>query len=250
MTTDPTTFRQAATDLTWLTERPIAHRGWHGEGRGPENSLASFEAAAEAGFAIECDVHPTIDGKVVVFHDDTLDRLTGATGPVRSRRADELRGISLTGSNERIPAFDEMLDVVGGRVPIVVELKGFGPRQEGFVPALVETLGSYRGPIAFMSFDHSLVRALSREAPAHVRGLTAEGLGEASHTKHADLADDVHFVSYAVDHLPNPFVERFRATGRPVITWTVRTPEQIATTRRHADQMTFEEFDPRSVGIE
>ena len=233
------------TDLAWLTAAPIAHRGWHGGDRGPENTLGAFEAAAAAGFAIECDVHPTRDGEVAVFHDDALDRLTSESGPVRERTMAELALLTVLGSGERVPSLRETLALVAGRVPVVIELKGFGPRQEGFVANVARDLHDYRGRAALMSFDRSLVARFRDEAPGWPGGLTAEGTGNAVLDNHRIVADAVDFVSYAVNDLPNPFVEAFRASGRPVVTWTVRTPEQVARTRAHADQMTFEGFDPR-----
>ena len=234
-------------DLEWLTERPIAHRGWHGGGRGPENSLASFAAAAEAGFAIECDAHPTVDGDVVVFHDETLDRLTGETGSTRDRTIDALHGVRLAGSNETIPSLRDALDIVAGRVPIVIELKGFGARQDGLVAAVAGALATYNGRAAIMSFDQFLVARFRTDAPGVPCGLTAEGRSEEALAAHERVAGAVDFVSYHVDALPNPFAAAFRASGRPVITWTVRTADQIARTRAHADQMTFEGFGPRTL---
>ena len=229
----------------WLTARPIAHRGYHDAGMGRyENSLSAFEAAAENGFGIECDVQPTVDGKVVVFHDHDLGRLTGRTGGVRDRTADALGALQLGTSTDTIPTLDEALVLVGGRVPIVIELKG--PIAEGYAGAVVAAAERYDGPLALMSFDHDLVRAV-RSASGVPVGLTAEGTNEEALRRHRAIAADVDFLSYSVDDLPNTFVKAFRGSGRPVITWTVRTREQMAATERHADQMTFEGFDPARV---
>ena len=228
-------------DLSWLIARPIAHRGYHdGNLVRYENSLPAFEAAVERGYAIECDVQPTADGDVVVFHDGTLDRLTSETGDVRTRTAEQLTQIELGDTEARIPTLSQMLRHVDSRVPVVIEMKG--PALDGFVANVAKIISSYQGKIALMSFDHSLVRdALDRGLPA---GLTAEGTDLDELDTHMAIADEVAFLSYAVNDLPNPFVERIHASGRPVITWTVRTPAQRATTKRYADQMTFEGFDP------
>ena len=230
--------------LEWLTERPIAHRGLHDGRTRMENSLSAFEAAVEHGYAIECDVHPTSDGGVAVFHDNTLDRLTEAQGLTRERTMSELNGLQLAGTSDTIPSLEGMLKLVDGRVPIVLELKGFGPRQDGLVTAVAHALYGYSGNAAIMSFDQSLVRAFATDAPTIPCGLTAQGTTLEEMQRHETIADGVNFLSYAVNDLPNPFVDEFRASGRPVITWTVRTPDEIERTRRHADQMTFEEFLP------
>src|SRR5262245_61547190 len=110
--------------LRWLTARPIAHRGYHDIARGrPENTLAAFEAAIEARYAIECDLHISSDGVPIVFHDDDLERLTGEVGCVRDRTAKEIGKLRVSKTTERIPTLDELLELTAGRVPLVIELK-------------------------------------------------------------------------------------------------------------------------------
>ena len=108
--------------LDWLTEHPVAHRGLHGNGL-IENTLGAARAAVEANYANEVDLQLTADNEVVVFHDDTLDRLTDATGPLTARTLTELKQVALRGSGELIPTLQELLDTVSGRTPVVVELK-------------------------------------------------------------------------------------------------------------------------------
>src|SRR5262245_28821237 len=103
----------------WLTARPVAHRGYHDRDAGRiENTIPAAEAAIARGFAIECDLQLTKDDVAVVFHDDTLDRLTEAMGPVKTRTLTELKGIPLCGTEARIPTLDELLAVIGGRAPL------------------------------------------------------------------------------------------------------------------------------------
>src|SRR3954453_20041913 len=112
----------------WLVRTPIAHRGLHAtlEGR-PENSLAAFAHCCQLGFPAELDVRLTRDGEVVVFHDHALKRLTGAAGRVEERDAAELRALRLLGTRERVPLLGEVLELVGGRVPLLIELKSGAP---------------------------------------------------------------------------------------------------------------------------
>ena len=229
-------------DLSWLVERPIAHRGWHGAGRGCENSLPAFHAAAQAGFAIELDVQMSKDGEAMVFHDTTLSRLTDRNGPVDALDANALRDLALPADSGTIPTLWEVHEAVG-QTPLVIEVKGDGRDPERLTERVVELVRRMDGPRAVMSFSHDVLAVCERSGLPF--GLTAEGRNERSLARHRSIADRAAFLSYHVEDLPNPFVERFRETGRPVITWTVRTREQIVRSHEWADQLTFEGFDPR-----
>lgn len=233
-------------DLSFLTARPIAHRGLHdGNARRWENTHSAFEAAIAGDFAIELDVQLSEDGVAMVFHDDALDRLTDETGPVSGRSATALADIAVGGTGDRIPTLAETLSRIGGRVPLVIEMKDNGTRNDVLARAVARDVSTYRGPAAVMSFELGLVSAVIETGTSVPIGLTAEGIGEAALTRHeAALELGVSFVSYHVAALPNRFVEKVRAAGMPVITWTVRTADDVARTRAHADQMTFEGFDP------
>lgn len=235
-------------DASWLTRRPIAHRGLHdGNALCWENSPTAFGRAAAAGYAIECDVHLSADGVPIVFHDHDLARLTGAGGFVWQRRAAELSALRIGGTDDRVPTLAELLELVAGRVPLVIELKGTPGHDDGLVAAVAKALKAYPGEAAIMSFDHWLVRQFAARAPGIPRGLTAWGNTPHEIEAHFSmLANGLDFVSYGVMHLPNPFVRFVRERlGLPVITWTVRTPDDVAATAAHADQMTFEGFLPR-----
>ncbi|MFC3072725.1 glycerophosphodiester phosphodiesterase [Shinella pollutisoli] len=233
--------------LGWLTERPIAHRGFHDRNRTVwENTLTAFARAAEAGFSIECDLQYAADAVPVVFHDGTLKRVCGIDGDVRKRTAAELGLLSVGGTADRVPTLRQLLALVDGRVPLIIELKGRTGDDEGFAMAVLDVLEGYEGPVALMSFDRWLLADLKALDPPCPVGLTAEGTTPeelASHEEAMRLGLD--FISYNYEHLPNAFVDRQRALGRPVITWTVQDDEARTITALHADQMTFEGFDPR-----
>ena len=231
-------------DLAWLTSRPIAHRGLH-DGTRPENTIAAFAAGAAAGYALECDVHLSADNVPMVFHDDDLERLTGRAGPLAALSASDLGRLPVEGSSETIPAFDKLLDLVAGRVPLLVEIKP-GIRQSDLVEALVSRLRAYAGPVALMSFDASIVAAAKRADPDRACGLTAEGrLVEGLRHFATARRLGADFMSYAVDDLPTagPILAR-RLLGIPLLCWTVRYPAQMETARRWTDQITFEGFRP------
>lgn len=240
------------TDLSWLTARPIAHRGLHDLNKACwENTLTAFERAAKRGFAIECDVHLSADGEVVVFHDNTLDRLTGTNGFIWQRTAGELAALRVGGTNDHVPTLRELLDLVKGRVPLVIELKGIPGHDDGLVAKVGEVLRDYRGKVAIMSFDHWLIRDFAKHVPGVPAGLTAWGDQDHELEAHFSmLAHDISFVSYSVTHLPNRFTSFVRdKLGMPVITWTVRDQQAVATTFAQAEQMTFEGFDPDAAQV-
>ncbi|PSH69317.1 glycerophosphodiester phosphodiesterase [Phyllobacterium brassicacearum] len=233
--------------IDWLKSVPIAHRGLHDLNRLRwENTLSAFDAAADAGFAIECDVHLSADGKAVVFHDGQLDRLTGQAGSIDKLTAAQAANLRVGGTNDHVPTLTETLRLIGGRVPIVIELKGMPGRDDGLVKAVADDLAGYDGLAAIMSFDHHLIRLFGKDAPGIPAGLTAEGLRDEELEAHfAMLAYGIDFVSYNVHHLENRFVEFVRGKlGLPVISWTVRNFDDKLISDRHVDQITFEGFDP------
>ncbi len=233
--------------LRWLTARPIAHRGFHDLARGrPENSLASFEAAVSARYAIECDLHLSADGVPVVFHDLHLKRLTGDPRCVRDLTAAELGELRLAGTAEWVPTLDELLALVEGRVPIVMELKHVVGRDADLAWAVVERLNRYHGPAAVMSFSAARIAEVRAANPHLPRGLTAQGRSFKRGIVHFHAARrlGVDFVSYRFRDLPSPVPLLMRLTGIPLICWTVRTPAEARRARLWTDQMTFEGFAP------
>ncbi|PZR65634.1 MAG: glycerophosphodiester phosphodiesterase [Stutzerimonas stutzeri] len=231
----------------WLTERPIAHRGYHDLNRKVwENTLSAFARAADAGFAIECDLQYAADAVPVVFHDDDLKRLCGIEGDVRQRTAAELGLLKVGGTEDGVPTLRRLLDLVKGRVPLVLELNGREGDDDGFAMAVLDTIEDYDGPVALMSFDHWLLKDLTAIGTSRPVGLTAEGARPENFAVHEEAMQlGLDFISYHYGHLPNAFISRQRDLGRQVITWTVRDDEARTITALNADQMTFEGFDPR-----
>lgn len=233
--------------ISWLTERPIAHRGLHDMNAMVwENTLPAFARAVEHGYAIECDVHLTSDDQVVVFHDDQLDRLTGQPGYVWQRTAAEMQSLRVGTTQDRVPSLAALLDLVDGKVPLVIEAKGIPGHDAGLVARMGEALAAYRGPVAIMSFDHWLIRDFARHAPGVPGGLTAWGNEPHQIEAHFSmLAHGISFTSFSITHLPNPFVTFMRERlGQPAISWTIRDDEAAQASLANADQMTFEGFLP------
>ena len=244
---------------TSLRSGHIAHRGLHGAGR-PENSLAAMQAACDRGIAIELDVQPSADGVAMAFHDYTLDRLTGATGPVADQSAEDLGKIELSGGGEGIPRLADVLTLVAGRVPLLIELKDqdgdMGARVGPLEDAVVATLASYAGDCALMSFNPNSVAALRDRAPDRPRGLVTSAfraaqwptLSDATRDRLVDIPDfdrvAASFVSHQADALDMPQIAALKARGVPILCWTVRSPAEEAAARRVADAVTFEGYLP------
>ena len=240
------------TDLSWLTERPIAHRGQHDMNRDIwENTLSAFGRAKQNGYAIECDVHLSADHQPVVFHDNALGRLTGTDGFIWQRTAAEMAALQIGGTKDHAPTLAEMLDFVDGKVPLVIEIKGIPGHDEGLVQAVGGLLSRYSGPATIMSFDHWIIRQFPTAAPGIPAGLTALGTENKDFEAHFSmLGHGIDFVSYANGHLPNRFVSYIRTKLKmPVITWTVRDEAAVRHTFEHGDQMTFEGFTPEEIAV-
>ena len=238
---------------------PLAHRGLHDRDAGRiENSRAAVSAATEAGYGIEIDVQLTADNVAVVFHDAYLDRLTGETGSVRARTLTQLQQVPLTGTTEVIPSLTEVLSLVDGQTPLLVELKdqsgGLGPEPDTLAAAVASAIEGYSGPLALMSYNPHIVQHLSRLVPDTPRGLTTEDFTDAPgltaeqkrHLNEIDTFDAVGamFVSHDFEHLESPALARLRARGVPILTWTIRSAEEARATRLLSDNITFEDFYP------
>jgi glycerophosphoryl diester phosphodiesterase len=245
----------------WLTARPVAHRGLHDASRGViENMPSAFKAAIAGNFAIELDVQLTADGEAIVHHDDVLGRLNPGAEKLTALTAAQLKQVPFKGTTDRMITLGELCDLTAGRVPLVIEIKSHFAGDRRLVARVAEVLRSYPGPAVAMSFDPDQVMALKDLAPQVVRGIVAQRTydddywtktsaaqrHEMTALRHA-FRTKPHFVAYWVNELPAPapWIAR-NIFGCPLLTWTVRTPEQRASAARHADQMIFEGFVPEN----
>jgi glycerophosphoryl diester phosphodiesterase len=240
-------------------QRPFAHRGLHDAAKGiVENSASAVSAAMGAGFGIEVDLQCAANHMPVVFHDAALDRLTAETGPVAARDAAALSRIPLRDSKDSILSLPALLELVNGFVPLLLEVKSTWTRDGTFEINIAQMLAAYKGPVAVMSFDPYSLKAFRQAAPLLPRGLVAERFDDASHWPQLTFGQRVamrnlltsaiawpHFIAYDIDALPAlaPLVARF-ACGLPLLTWTVRTPEERERALRYADAMIFEGMRP------
>lgn len=239
--------------MAWWTDKPIAHRGLHELARGiPENSLAAFTAAVAAGDPIELDATLCAEGVPVVFHDADLLRLTGQPGRVRETPLAALRRLRLQGTGEVIPTLAEVLELVGGRVPILLELK---KRERGTAEeeAVWGAIAGYGGLLAIQSFSPLALAWFRHHAPALPRGQIACAYRGERRPWPARFAlanlllnhrSRPDFIAYNVRDLPRWRVARLRRSGLAVLGWTVRTSEEARRARKYCDNIIFEGFRP------
>ena len=246
---------------------PRAHRALHdAAARRPENSLSAVRAAVAAGYGIEVDLQLSADGQAMVFHDDALERLTGAPGRVDARPAAELGALPLIGGNgEGVPTLAQALAAVAGKVALLLELKDqsgwLGATDGRLEAATVRALNGYAGPVAVMSFNPAMVARLAELAPDLPRGLTTYAFPaedfpqtaddpalEAHRARLAAIADydrvRASFVSHHWRDLANPRLFELRAQGVPILCWTIRSHEEERAARRVAQNITFEGYLP------
>ena len=237
---------------------PIAHRALHDVAQGrPENRRAAIKAAIAAGYGIEIDVQLSADGAAMVFHDYALQRLTAASGPVRLSDRETLESLPLTGGEEGIPGLLEILSHVGGRVPLLVEIKdqdgGMGTDIGPLEKAVARDIQGYVGPLAVMSFNPHAVAMMRDLCPDVPRGLVTSAYRKADWPLSQAVCDRLReipdydrvgacFISHEVDDLDRPRVAALKAQGAMVCCWTVRSAQQEQQARAIADNITFEDY--------
>lgn len=235
---------------TWLVETPIAHRGYHDKNI-PENSLGAFAKAIEKGYAIELDVQLLSDNTVVVFHDDSLARMTGNDGYTKFLSKQDLKALRLKDSKETIPTLEEVLKFVDGKVPLLIEIKNkhkVGQLEQ----SVIDILKGYAGEFAVHSFNPFSLGYFRTHAPQILRGQLSGYFKKDKITwinKHLlkrlrfnKKVSQPDFISYEAAYLPNRFVKKHR--NLPLLAWTVRSKEEYLEVVKHCDNIIFEKFDP------
>ena len=243
-----------------------AHRGLHDKETGiPENSVAAFRRAAALGYGIELDVHLTKDRQLVVIHDHSAERMCGYKKMISDMTLEEIRELRLNDTQEAVPTFDEALNAVGGKVPLMVELKSApGMEKDTDIAVLVNArMQSYRGPYCVESFNPLLLRWYKKHAPQVFRGQLASGYNkgkrEGAGTKflrfcHANLLTNFlsrpDFISYDQRTDRNLSFRLVRSVFRPTLAvWTVRSQEELAQLDTCYDGLIFEGFTPHEMII-
>jgi glycerophosphoryl diester phosphodiesterase len=232
--------------MDWLTGTRFAHRGLHDLSKGiPENSCAAFAAAADAGYGIELDVRPSADHQPVVFHDPALDAVTDLSGPVAGKTVDELTRARLRGTGETIPTFERVLNLIGGRVPVLVEIKNPGRAVGALESAVLNVVRGYTGRLGVISFNARSLRWFLENAADVPRGRSTIGLWSTSgsvplwrrmliRAGNALVPSDPDFLTVDLPAL----VPGTRPL--PVIAWTVRNARDRERAEKMADSYMFE----------
>lgn len=237
-----------------------AHRGLHSKDRTiPENSLAAFSRAAFEGYGIELDIQLTLDEKVVVFHDDDLKRVCGVDKQLCDCTYEELQAYRLHKTNERIPLFTDVLALIDGRVPIIVELKN-SKRNTLLCEKGAKLLDAYKGAYLIESFNPGIVRWFKKHRPGVIRGQLAAGLkdyaplptyqGAILTLLLANFAARPHFVAFKHEDSHHKLRLRlFSLLGGKLVGWTVRDTDDIGYCARFFDVIIFEHFKPKKSRI-
>jgi len=241
--------------MSWLVKQPIAHRGLHsGDARCPENSMRAFEAAIHEGFPIELDVQLLSDGSVVVIHDENTKRMTGVDRVVAVLDSRQITQMQMVDSDQRIPLLQEVLELVHGRVPLLIEIKNTG-KVGKLENALLSTLSSYNWELAIQSFNPYSVRWFRVNAPLVERGQIATDFKNDNLSfynkfllKHLLLnrMSRPTFISYDVRYLPTWSTSRQRRKGLPILGWVVKSMEEHERMLPWCDNVIFEGFDPNT----
>lgn len=232
-----------------------AHRGLHSEGR-PENSLGAFRAALENGYGIELDVHLLADGSLAVIHDSSLKRTTGAEGRIEDLTADQLTNYRLEGTDEPIPAFEQVLQMFDGKAPMIVELKVSDRNYAALATAVCDLLDRYPGMYCLESFDPYCVRWLMKHRPDMIRGQLNQHYGK----KDAPFPWILRFMmsNQMFNFLTRPDFVAYKFSDRRTlgnflvrklwgvqgVTWTLKTKEDFDAAVKEGWLPIFEKFIP------
>lgn len=229
-----------------LLRRPFAHRGVHNVY--PENSLPAFESAVQLNLSIELDIHLTSDNQLVVFHDDNLRRMTGVNEFIKLLPYDQIKQYRLQDTEYTIPLLKQVLDLVKGKVPILIEIKT-NNNMKKLVPKLKEELENYKGKVFIQSFNPFVLRRCYKIMPNILRGQLSSFFVR-DHLKFYKKMpikklffknfSHIDFVSYNLENLPNKYVNKMDI---PVLAWTVKTQDDYIKAKQNANNIIVDNIE-------
>ena len=236
--------------MEWLYKAPIAHRGLHKGFTIPENSIAAFKKALQKGYSIELDVRVTKDKQVVVFHDKNLNRLTKSKKKIKNNTYAMLKNHTLYQTNQRIPLLSEVLDLVNGKVPIVIEMKNY--EEIGFFEeAVYDVIKEYKGDFAICSFNPEVINWFSKNHPKIKTGLIFGDIKKFE-IKYYNLVFLYRYLKLKPDFVSLDFklidtfiVNMCRFLNVPLVSWTVDGKRKNEKALHLVDNVIFEGFKPK-----
>lgn len=226
----------------------IAHRGLFDREKIPENSMLAFDKALEKGYSIEVDVNMTQDGYIVVFHDNSLKRMTGIKNDITTMTLSEIKKLKLLGTENKIPTFEDVLLQVSGKVPILIEVKPNSKYKE-LMEKLINLLEKYNVKYSIQSFDPRVVYWLKKNTPQISRGqIASKNIREVKSRILKILLGKMvfnvitkpNFVSYQYLSINEKFYKKQKNKGREVIAWTLKNKEDYEKIRDYCDMVVFE----------
>jgi glycerophosphoryl diester phosphodiesterase len=232
----------------WLKTTPIAHRGLWNENV-IENSLPAYQKAINHNYAIEIDLYLSLDGEIFCFHDKTLERMTGEKGVIFEKTATQLKKLRLLNSSHTIPTFDEVLKLVDGKVPLLIEIKN--QPDKSIVNKTVQKLKHYKGEFAIQSFNPLYIKKVKKLAPEFIRGILGTNEKEPSESAFTNFIISKmplnflikpDFISYNHSGLP---LKESKIKNKLVIAWTVTEQALANRAYKFADNIIFENFIPK-----
>ena len=236
---------------TWIVKSPIAHRGLFGE-NAPENSLAAFKLAIKNKLAIELDVSFLADGTPVIFHDEKLARMTGQDGFISNCTLSDIADYRLQGTKEKIPTLAEVLELVDGKVPLMIEIKNYG-KVGPFEKAVWKELARYRGEYAIISFNPYTLEWFKENAPKVKRGQLSSFFRDDKITGVKRYAlkrmllnkkiSEPNFVIYNSQDMPNKYLKKYYGV-MPVLAFTIKNEGEERRLKGFCDNIIFDSYTP------
>ncbi|MDD3383906.1 MAG: glycerophosphodiester phosphodiesterase family protein [Bacilli bacterium] len=240
-------------NVEFIDKYPIAHRGFfNNASESPENSLNAFKKAVENKYAIELDLQLSKDLQVVVFHDDDLKRVCNIAKNVRDFNYDELRMIKLMKSNQSMPLFKDVLELVNGKVPLIIELKSIKGMNNDLLPKVYELIKNYKGDYAIQSFDPTLVSYYRKNYPQIIRGQLVYDYKDSKVQKilkfllshlYLNFLSKPDFINSHLEYFPSKLI-KFKKNGGKVICYTAKNSSQYIKAFDFFDNVIFEGFIP------
>ena len=237
-------------DLEFLSRNLIAHRGYHNNKKGiPENSVLAFKKAIDNKYLIELDVRLTKDKKLVVFHDGNLKRVCGVNKRVKDLTYRELLKYNLFDTTLKVPLFSDVIKLVNGRVPILIETK-YHNRYGVLEKILINELSNYKGLYAIQSFYPMSLLWLKRNTKDIPIGLLSSNFKNdlnrlksiIGKTLILDLFFKTDFISYDVKGLPNNYLS-YKRNKKKIVIWTIKNKKDYDLARQYTDSLICENFD-------